>query len=146
MGIGPVSGIGGLFPMYSAMPVDPVNKIGATSGRSDGVAAAVAGVGSVSGLQKPGSIDTTGHKIGSDGKPEPTKQDKRVGKAECETCKNRKYVDGSNEGDVSFKAPAHIDPNQSALRYQESTLVRHALYVVICLKAFLAVSYLLLIA
>ena len=36
--------------------------------------------------------------------------------AECETCKNRKYQDSSDEGDVSFKAPAHIDPNAAAAR------------------------------
>lgn len=33
---------------------------------------------------------------------------------ECETCKTRKYQDGSNEGDVSFKAPGHISPQASA--------------------------------
>ena len=33
---------------------------------------------------------------------------------ECQTCKNRKYVDGSNEGNVSFKAPGHISPEASA--------------------------------
>lgn len=33
---------------------------------------------------------------------------------ECETCKNRKYVDGSDEGNVSFKAPGHIAPEASA--------------------------------
>ncbi|MBR6637298.1 MAG: hypothetical protein IKK96_00405 [Lachnospiraceae bacterium] len=33
---------------------------------------------------------------------------------ECQTCKNRKYVDGSNEGNVSFKTPAHISPENSA--------------------------------
>ena len=36
--------------------------------------------------------------------------------AECETCKNRKYQDGSNESDVSFKAAAHIDPKAAASR------------------------------
>lgn len=35
--------------------------------------------------------------------------------AECETCKNRKYQDGSNEM-VSFKAAAHISPQASASR------------------------------
>lgn len=35
--------------------------------------------------------------------------------AECKTCKERKYQDGSDE-DVSFKAPAHIDPNAAAAR------------------------------
>lgn len=32
----------------------------------------------------------------------------------CETCRRRKYVDGSNEANVSFKSPAHIDPASSA--------------------------------
>lgn len=32
---------------------------------------------------------------------------------ECQTCKTRKYQDGSNEM-VSFKAPGHIDPNNAA--------------------------------
>lgn len=35
-------------------------------------------------------------------------------KGECQTCKNRQYVDGSNEGNVSFKAPGHIAPEASA--------------------------------
>lgn len=38
---------------------------------------------------------------------------KRSGAIECETCKNRKYVDGSNESDVSFKAPGHVSPQAS---------------------------------
>ncbi|MDE6386835.1 MAG: hypothetical protein K2L82_03375 [Lachnospiraceae bacterium] len=45
--------------------------------------------------------------------------EKQAGKesspAECKTCKERKYQDGSDE-DVSFKAPAHIDPNAAAAR------------------------------
>jgi len=40
--------------------------------------------------------------------------------AECQTCKSRKYVDGSDEADVSFKAPGHIDPAASA-----STVMAH---------------------
>lgn len=35
--------------------------------------------------------------------------------AECETCKNRKYQDGSDEM-VSFKSAAHISPEASASR------------------------------
>ena len=35
--------------------------------------------------------------------------------AECETCKNRKYQDGSDEM-VSYKAAAHISPQASASR------------------------------
>ena len=34
--------------------------------------------------------------------------------AECQTCKNRKYQDGSNEM-VSFKAAGHIDPSNAAM-------------------------------
>lgn len=32
---------------------------------------------------------------------------------ECKTCQNRKYVDGSNESDVSFKTPGTIRPEES---------------------------------
>jgi hypothetical protein len=32
---------------------------------------------------------------------------------ECQTCKNRKYVDQSGESNVSFKTPAHISPEAS---------------------------------
>lgn len=35
--------------------------------------------------------------------------------AECETCKNRKYQDGSDEM-VSFKAASHISPDAAASR------------------------------
>ncbi len=40
----------------------------------------------------------------------------KVGKtspSECQTCKNRKYVDGSNDMNVSFKSPANISPQAS---------------------------------
>ncbi len=40
--------------------------------------------------------------------------EKQMGIEKCETCENRKYVDGSNEGDVSFKTPGHIDPSSAA--------------------------------
>lgn len=38
----------------------------------------------------------------------------KASKSECQTCKGRKYVDGSDEGNVSFKAPGHISPGASA--------------------------------
>ncbi len=40
---------------------------------------------------------------------------KKSSPAECQTCKERKYQDGSDE-DVSFKSPSHIDPNAAASR------------------------------
>ena len=39
---------------------------------------------------------------------------KRSGQVQCEECANRKYKDGSDEGNVSFKAAAHISPESSA--------------------------------
>lgn len=33
---------------------------------------------------------------------------------ECQTCKGRKYQDGSNDPGVSFKSPQNISPEQSA--------------------------------
>ena len=46
-------------------------------------------------------------------RPVPGQQD--LDSYECQTCKNRKYQDGSDE-DVSFKAPSHIDPSAAASR------------------------------
>lgn len=37
----------------------------------------------------------------------------KVQPVECRTCKQRKYVDGSNDPDVSFKTPGHISPEAS---------------------------------
>ena len=42
------------------------------------------------------------------------KRGRKSSPAECQTCKSRKYQDGSDEGDVSFKAPGHISPQASA--------------------------------
>lgn len=46
---------------------------------------------------------------------------------ECQTCKERKYQDGSNEN-VSFKAAAHISPNAAgaAVRTHEGEHVANA--------------------
>lgn len=44
-------------------------------------------------------------------------QEERVdhkGETECECCKNRKYVDGSDDASVSFQTPGHISPEASA--------------------------------
>lgn len=40
---------------------------------------------------------------------------KKVSPAECQTCKERKYQDGSDE-QVSFKSASHISPEASAAR------------------------------
>ncbi len=33
--------------------------------------------------------------------------------SECQTCKERKYMDVSNEADVSFQTPTHVSPGAS---------------------------------
>lgn len=38
---------------------------------------------------------------------------KKSSPAECKTCQNRKYQDGSDESDVSFQAPTHVSPQAS---------------------------------
>lgn len=37
----------------------------------------------------------------------------KTGPSECQTCKGRKYVDQSNESNVSYKAPTNISPAAS---------------------------------
>lgn len=44
--------------------------------------------------------------IGEEGKEE----------IECECCRNRKYVDGSTDGSVSYQTPTHISPEDSAAK------------------------------
>lgn len=48
--------------------------------------------------------------------------------SECQTCKERKYQDGSNEGNVSFKSAAHISPDAAgaAVRAHEGEHVTNA--------------------
>ncbi|MEZ3429526.1 MAG: hypothetical protein K1W36_04540 [Lachnospiraceae bacterium] len=49
--------------------------------------------------------------------PDDTKKaGRRSAPSECETCANRKYQDGSDEGNVSFKAAAHISPEAAGAR------------------------------
>ncbi len=37
-----------------------------------------------------------------------------MAEGECQTCKERKYQDGSNDPGVSYKTPTNIDPSQAA--------------------------------
>lgn len=47
---------------------------------------------------------------------------------ECETCKNRKYQDGSQDPSVSFKTPTRLSPERAAfaIRAHEAEHVAHA--------------------
>ena len=63
-----------------------------------------------------GTSDYTPVVIKNPGESTEKQAGRKSSPAECETCKNRKYQDGSDEGDVSFKAAAHIDPKSAAAR------------------------------
>ena len=53
---------------------------------------------------------------------------KKSSPAECKACKERKYQDGSNEADVSFKAASHVSPEAAgaAVRAHEGQHVSNA--------------------
>ena len=87
----------------------------------------ITGVGNLSYLYNYGISDSdtrhvTGKENGIGSVDENGKQ------KECQTCKNRKYVDGSNEANVSFKNAAHISPEaaSSAVRAHEGQHVSNA--------------------
>ncbi|MDE6516546.1 MAG: hypothetical protein K2L18_01675 [Acetatifactor sp.] len=68
-------------------------------------------LGSMTGVKRMLPVGAAGTVDGTRG-VEGSRAAKRVGKAECQTCKSRKYKDGSDEM-VSFKSATHISP-QSA--------------------------------
>lgn len=89
-GISGYSGISGIYPAYTTMPVRGVRAANGVNRGTDGTAQAT-----VEGAK---DAARTG----------------RTTKGECKTCSERKYVDGSNENDVSFQTPTHIAPGNSA--------------------------------
>lgn len=66
----------------------------------------------ISGL---GNVNTSYKPILNPGQSTEVTPGRKSSPAECETCKNRKYQDGSDEM-VSFKSAAHISPQASAAR------------------------------
>ena len=84
-------------------------------------------------LSMPDTTNTSREIPGSDTGKKVTDpdQEKKAGRRsspeECETCKNRKYQDGSNEN-VSFKAAAHVSPEAAgaAVRAHEGEHVSNA--------------------
>ncbi|MCR5272321.1 MAG: hypothetical protein K6E13_04985 [Lachnospiraceae bacterium] len=66
----------------------------------------MSGIGDSTGLSGTSKVNPS-EELNSNGVHEPG--------GECQTCKNRKYQDGSDEN-VSFKAAAHISPEASAAR------------------------------
>ncbi len=78
----------------------------------------ITGVGNLSYLYNYGISDSdtrhvTGKENGIGSVDENGKQ------KECQTCKNRKYVDGSDEANVSFKSAAHVSKNLKGNRWDK---------------------------
>ncbi|NLO09872.1 MAG: hypothetical protein GX129_08425 [Clostridiales bacterium] len=67
-------------------------------------------VGNVSSVRPPEAVDKIAN-VDSIGRDKISVAETRP--AECQTCKNRKYVDASNDGNVSFQTPTHISPQSS---------------------------------
>ena len=67
---------------------------------------AVGAIGSAEDVKKP---------IVNPGESTEIQPGKQVSPAECKTCKERKYQDGSDEN-VSFKTAQHMSPNEAATR------------------------------
>mgnify|MGYP000182081211 CR=1 FL=1 len=81
-----ISALGGYDTFYPIYSVAPVNRVDAAD------------------------------RVGRDSRNIKTEPNDKVKKGECQTCAKRKYVDGSNEFNVSFKAPGHISPEDSAAK------------------------------
>lgn len=102
--IGSVSG----YQPYHSIYANPIGK----SQQAQNVNA----VSGVDGEQKSANPD------------EVKKPGRKSSPADCETCKNRKYQDGSDEGNVSFKSASHISPESAAskVRAHENEHVSNA--------------------
>ena len=78
-------------------------------------------------IKKPGEEDEENKTDKNPGESDEKKAGRKSSPADCETCKNRKYQDGSDEM-VSFKSAAKINPNAvaSKVRAHEQEHVSNA--------------------
>lgn len=109
MMIGAVSNNYGIFPAYGAYGFGVPSTVDAAAQGASAVSTTPA-VNGVSG-------EDAGKKVGRTSSPQ-----------ECQTCKERKYQDGSNEMNVSFKSAAHVSPEAAgaAVRAHEGEHVQNA--------------------
>ncbi len=118
----------GWDPFTGYKPVDNLGMnrtVGSTFGAAFGNGAGI------DGAIKPlgGNEETQGAKpILNPGESTKVQPGKKSSPAECETCKERKYQDGSDEGNVSFKTAQHISPSAAgaAVRAHEGEHVSNA--------------------
>ncbi len=90
-----------------------INGIYGPNNEPEYAAAGSAYVPGTLGMKPEGAQDTKA--VINPGESEEVKPGRRSSPAECETCKNRKYQDGSDEM-VSFKSAAHISPEAAPAR------------------------------
>ncbi len=92
--------------------VDPSGESGASGAAAEGVQAGLPGASGAAaeGVQAglPGASQAVEAESGVIGAQKVSEE------AECQTCKERKYQDGSDDAGVSFKTPTHISPDQAA--------------------------------
>ncbi len=81
----------------------------------------------IPGIQSPEKTEDAGKVEKNPGESEVKAPGRKSSPAECETCKERKYQDGSDEM-VSFKSAAHISPTEApaAVRAHEGEHVSNA--------------------
>ncbi len=90
-----------------AIGVDPLGRESASPSARGGSARAEAGAAGVTVEISPQARNQATSSLDD-------KALKRLGLAECQTCKSRQYQDGSNDPGVSFKAATHVAPEQAA--------------------------------
>jgi hypothetical protein len=71
--------------------------------------------GTVASGEKSPPPGLTGEATENASAPDGTAKAGEIGEVgECQTCANRKYVDGSDDPSVSFKSPTRLDPHRAA--------------------------------
>ncbi len=100
--------------------INPVSGYGSYGvwGMGPGMSGFNTGAGAASGaVGMSGAVGAAEEKkpIVNPGESTEVQPGKRVSPAECKTCKERKYQDGSDE-EVSFKMPQHLSPTEAATR------------------------------
>ena len=104
--ISPISGSGS-FGSYGMWGIGP----GMSGGSDTGAQGAVGALGASGAAEKAEGAKP----IVNPGESTKVQPGKKVSPAECQTCKERKYQDGSDEM-VSFKSAQHISPTEAGSR------------------------------
>jgi len=86
----------------ASQTIQPVNPVSRVASVTDPIATSKTNVSSIQQAKSEGMSQSQ------------IKQLLHTGRIECETCKDRKYQDGSDEMNVSCKSPTHISPGASA--------------------------------